>query len=377
MTTGLIEYRHIPSGQIEQRFEDETASGTFSGYACRWDVVDSYGTRFKDGSWTAGGLDEDHYGFLFMHDPKIPIGVFRAREDDEGLWIEGVFDETTDGKDARTRAKSGSASELSVGFVRTGVDPDDNDHITSARLVEVSLITRRMASQPKAELAAVRSAVEFLENSEDRANKHKCTNCGKFVTKSYCDVCTETRDAEIVDSDLPEPKKDNGTFMDEKEDRKIGLVAGSYEERIRLIDDAVSVWAAGHYNFPNGDWYSYVQATFADSAVATVTSYGPDKRTEDTWRFQYEVSDDRIVLSNPSRAEIVATVRCAEGETEARVEETTITSEPEDTVVVPDDQESVEDKTVESDESAETSIQSDGVVERKRALLHLRIALAS
>jgi hypothetical protein len=72
-------------------------------------------------------------------------------------------------------ARSGSASELSVGFVRTDL-PDwkklyemDEDarkelleNIRSARLVEVSQITARMAAVPGSKLKTVRSALGEL-----------------------------------------------------------------------------------------------------------------------------------------------------------------------------------------------------------------------
>lgn len=136
--------------------------GTFEGYACLWDVRDAYGTSFARGSFGAGGLDTREgraglYALLHMHaqyDP--PIGTFAAREDDTGLWIAGEWDPTPEGTAARARAKSGSASELSVGFVPLMVDPDDESIFTQVRLVEVSQITARMAAVPGAGFAGVR-----------------------------------------------------------------------------------------------------------------------------------------------------------------------------------------------------------------------------
>jgi hypothetical protein len=58
----------------------------------------------------------------------------------------------------RVRAKSGSAPELSVGFVWLDSDADDENLITKARLVEGSQITARMASVPGSQISAVRAA---------------------------------------------------------------------------------------------------------------------------------------------------------------------------------------------------------------------------
>ncbi len=135
-------------------------SGTFEGWGCRWDVQDSYGTIFRQGCFASGGLDGEPYALLDMHSPFAVLGVFRAEERDEGLWLAGGWDDTTAGRDARVRARTGSSNGLSVGFVPMMVDPDDENVFTQCRLVEVSQITRRMAAVPGAELVAARKALQ-------------------------------------------------------------------------------------------------------------------------------------------------------------------------------------------------------------------------
>lgn len=140
-------------------------SGTFEGYACLWDTTDSYGTRFAPGSFGAGGLDADPYALLWMHDPYQPRGIFTAREDDIGLFIGGGWDDDAEGQSARARAKSGSAPELSVGFRVLAIDPEDEQRFTQVVLVEVSQITRRMASVPGAGFSNARGVL--LEQPAD------------------------------------------------------------------------------------------------------------------------------------------------------------------------------------------------------------------
>jgi HK97 family phage prohead protease len=144
--------------ELTVRADDKGAS-TFEGWAVMWGVVDSYGTTFKRGSFIEGGLDQGEYALLWMHDPMRPIGAFAAEERDKGLWIEGGWDDTPEGQAARVRARR-SAPGLSVGFVPIGVDPDDQDTFTSARLVETSQITLRMASVPGAAITASRISNE-------------------------------------------------------------------------------------------------------------------------------------------------------------------------------------------------------------------------
>lgn len=153
-------------GGIDLRAAAASDSGAFEGYLCRFNVWDSYGTRFLPGCFERGGLDESLYALLFMHDPMMPGATFTAEErGDEGLWIEGQYDDTQLGQDLRVRAKSGSAAGLSVGFVWLDSDPDDENSISSARMVEGSQITARMASVPGSQISAVRG---WLPGREDK-----------------------------------------------------------------------------------------------------------------------------------------------------------------------------------------------------------------
>ena len=153
---------------------DEGQDGTFSGIACQYGKKDSYGTTFHPGVFRRG-IDKGSYAYLWMHSPYTPIGTFRADEQSNLLHIDGRYDDTADGRDKRAMARSGSARELSVGFVRTDLpdwkklaemaDEDRDDvlnNIRSARLVEVSQITARMAAVPGSKLKTVRSALGAL-----------------------------------------------------------------------------------------------------------------------------------------------------------------------------------------------------------------------
>jgi HK97 family phage prohead protease len=153
---------------------DDGEDGTFDGVACQYGRKDSYGTTFHPGVFKRG-IDKGSYAYLFMHSPYDPIGTFRADEQSNLLHIAGAYDDTQAGRDARVMARSGSARELSVGFVRTDLPPweklaamtdedraDVLENIRSARLVEVSQITARMAAVPGSKLKTVRSALGAL-----------------------------------------------------------------------------------------------------------------------------------------------------------------------------------------------------------------------
>jgi HK97 family phage prohead protease len=301
-----IEYRAVSLDTLETRLAPDE-QGTFSGYACRYDVIDSYGTAFRSGCWAAGGLDTGTYALLRMHNAEEPVGTFSAREDETGLWIEGRFDPTPEGLSARARALSGSQPELSVGFVRVGVDPDNPDYITSARLVEVSAITARMASQPGAALASVRAKVQ-------------CSGCGKFVQRVRCPKCSqrvdetglETSEPPIYARRMAEPPED------------------SYEGLIEDLKEAVRDWAGSQYN-PSGDPQVYVyvciEATFSDRVVATVYVSGGDEDGY-SWQFPYLYSDDVVTLGEPKLVDIVEQIVPADADDETGLSDSTSSPAP-------------------------------------------------
>lgn len=135
----------------------EDGSGGFEGWGVVYGVRDSYGTIFQTEAFTKGGLDEGAYPLLWMHNAAVPLATFVAEERPEGVWIAGEYDPTPDGQAARARALSGSAPELSVGFIWLEDGGEDaTDLIVSARLVETSQITLRMASVPGAQIVGVR-----------------------------------------------------------------------------------------------------------------------------------------------------------------------------------------------------------------------------
>lgn len=156
-----MERRVLPGSEIEWRLADDT-DGSFEGYLSVWDVTDSYGTRFRRGAYSRGGLDAERvFPLLDMHDTSSAVrsvlGGFTAAEDDRGLVVRGRFAPTQAGQDARALAALGFAPDLSVGFERVENDEEDATSIVAARLVEGSLIIRGFAATPGAEVVAVRS----------------------------------------------------------------------------------------------------------------------------------------------------------------------------------------------------------------------------
>lgn len=151
-----VHTRVIPAGQLTVRAAAD-GDGSFEGWANLFGAVDTYGTHWQPGSWRAGGLDDQPYALLWMHNPSVVLGHFRAEERDLGLWIQGAFDSTPEGQAGRQRALSGSAPELSVGFGQAITADDDPTAFIACELMEVSQITARHASSPGAAITSARA----------------------------------------------------------------------------------------------------------------------------------------------------------------------------------------------------------------------------
>lgn len=258
-----VEHRTIPSSQIELRFGNGPEhDGVFEGYANLWDVTDSYGTRFLQGAFRSGGLDDKPYALLWMHDPTHVVGTFTAREDERGLRIEGRFAATERGQEARALAQMGAAPELSVGFSRQQTLADDETGIVSAELVEVSLITARMASTPGAALTGVRG-----------------------------------RDVERLGTRAHVP------------------LDGSFEQLQHELGELVGAWANDAFGerSEENDWYAAVEATFADELIAVVYRWTPEPSTT-YYRMPYSGDAGARSLGDAERVELSAVVTSVDGE---------------------------------------------------------------
>lgn len=208
--------RSINEGTPEMTYESSTRAidmraipsisdgNSFEGRACQFGVVDSYGTTFKAGCFTRGGLDKNTYPLLWQHDSTKPVGTFTAEERADGLWIMGRWDDTEAGQEARMAALSGSATELSVGFSWTGA----SDVIDVASLREVSQVTTRFASVPGSAMTAVRAG-RVLSAKNEEALKNASDLITSVLSSLDAARSVQTEDdlqpaGDIVDENTPE-----------------------------------------------------------------------------------------------------------------------------------------------------------------------------
>jgi HK97 family phage prohead protease len=141
---------------------DET--GSFSGYASVFDVIDRQGEAVAKGAfqksiqnWRAKG---EMPKMLWQHDPKHPIGLWHSIvEDDCGLFVKGQFLlDIPQGAQAYTLLKAGIVDGLSVGFQTKRSRQDRKNSVRLLEeidLFEISLVT--FAANPMAKVMDVKS----------------------------------------------------------------------------------------------------------------------------------------------------------------------------------------------------------------------------
>ena len=181
--------KHVPSREVvEYRFVatdvagDASLAGTVDGFACPFNTVDSYDTRFAPGcfdkslkAWRARGRTLPMY---VNHADNRPVGGWHeVSEDTGGLratgeivstereWVGGLF---------RMKVVLG----MSIGFVPVSwrVEPDGSVTFTEVALREISLVTAN--SVPGAVIESLRAEAGFTLPRTKRDFEHLLRRIG-------------------------------------------------------------------------------------------------------------------------------------------------------------------------------------------------------
>lgn len=135
--------------------------GTFTGYGSVFGSRNSYGEVVMPGAFR-DSLAEKKPRLLWQHDARKPIGTIEAREDDNGLLIEGKLTlEVQQAREAHALMRDGAIDGMSMGFfpVEETVDrEDDVIRLNKIDLWEVSLVT--FPADDQARVQEVRAALE-------------------------------------------------------------------------------------------------------------------------------------------------------------------------------------------------------------------------
>lgn len=141
-------------------------SGRFSGYASKWNGVDSYGDTILKGAFantlSINGLPK----MFFNHNWDMPVGKWLvAKEDEMGLFVEGELTPNLSiSSDVHAAMKHGTLDGLSIGgFLKKG-DYEENENGRMIKnwssLMEVSAVV--FPADGKARIDSVKSD-EYME----------------------------------------------------------------------------------------------------------------------------------------------------------------------------------------------------------------------
>lgn len=151
---------------------DDTADGTFQAYASVFDNVDSYGDVVRKGAFErtlAEWAEKDEklpllWGHDF-YDPFSNIGhIEEAKEDEHGLWVEGVLDlENPKAAQVYRLIKGGRVAQMSFAFDtessrRGTVDGVDVNELLDLTLYEVSVVP--LGANAETEILAVKHGLK-------------------------------------------------------------------------------------------------------------------------------------------------------------------------------------------------------------------------
>ncbi len=147
-TKGDTTMKEIRAYQVPEQYQVravEGSDGIFEGYAIVWDVIDSYGTRFKKGCCSKT-LDErgDKIKILNQHNTNEPIGKPLAMaEDDIGLHVRGQLVAGVQKADEMRALMDAQVIDgLSIGFSTLQEKPGKLARdITEIKLYEFSPVT--------------------------------------------------------------------------------------------------------------------------------------------------------------------------------------------------------------------------------------------
>jgi hypothetical protein len=160
---------------------DGSQVGRFEGYLSVFGNEDATGDIVEPGAFTRTiEQNKGRFPLLWFHDPTEPIGIFKAAEDERGLYIIAFINlDTQRGREVYSGMKfeveelDGDGSyvgELSIGYraVTAETDEDGIRHLKEVALHEGSLLTMHFAANPEA-VVTVKDSGERMVAAEAKA----------------------------------------------------------------------------------------------------------------------------------------------------------------------------------------------------------------
>lgn len=151
--------------KLDPNSVDET--GSFTGYASVFGVLDSYGDIVDKGAFRKTIKERERHKLLWSHGAHEPaIGYVELEEDEKGLFVKKgqVYTQLQRGQEAYVNLKEGTLDGLSIGYVtmKESIDRTTKErHLKEVALWEVSLCNFQAC--PGAVVSEVKSEDALVE----------------------------------------------------------------------------------------------------------------------------------------------------------------------------------------------------------------------
>lgn len=120
--------------------EEDGSKGTFTGYASVFGAVDSYSDVVEKGAFKKSIRERNPLPMLWSHMVDQPIGIITAKEDQNGLRVEGHLNlDVQRASEVRSLMKQGAVKGLSIGYETVKSVADEIDKAPVRRLQEIRL----------------------------------------------------------------------------------------------------------------------------------------------------------------------------------------------------------------------------------------------
>jgi uncharacterized protein len=146
-----------------------------AGYASLFGMPDLAGDIVERGAFDRSlqAIPAARIAMLFQHDPDRPIGAWtHAREDDDGLWMQGVIDLAYPyARQVLALVQNGTAEGLSIGFraLDAAPRPQGGRILKTIDLREVSIVTFPMLPRARLRLRASQPNFQLTTNPQKAA----------------------------------------------------------------------------------------------------------------------------------------------------------------------------------------------------------------
>lgn len=162
--------KHINLADASIKMDGDT--GSFEGYASVFGGVDSYGDTIVRGAFESTLRNHGQPRMFFNHEWTMPIGKWKAKEDDHGLFVSGQLTPGLNlAGEVRAAMKHGTLDGLSIGgFVKKGdYDETEGGRIIRkwSHLVEVSPVVFPADLAARVDLGSVKGGVDLTEAIEE------------------------------------------------------------------------------------------------------------------------------------------------------------------------------------------------------------------